>query len=137
MPKYILPTKAHCAFLFVSKGDQARDKNQKMNTSNEEIIRIAKSYADVAGRHEPNGHDFMTASVAAGVAASDVRAAADVAMTVWTNAQMVGGGKAETLADRAAKTGAAGKKARALMASGKYTGRETLSNLSGRWELSK
>ena len=108
-----------------------------MNTSNEEIIRIAKSYADVAGRHEPNGHDFMTAAVAAGVAAEDIRAVADVAMTVWTNAEMVTGGKVETLADRAAKSGKFGKKARALMASGKYTGAETISNFSGRWELSK
>ena len=110
-----------------------------MNTSNEEIIRIAKSYADVAGRHEPNGHDFMTAAVAAGVAADDVRAVADVAMTVWTNAQIAAtpAMKPETLAERAAKTGSAGKKARALMASGNYTGRETLSNFSGRWEVAK
>lgn len=41
------------------------------------------------------------------------------------------------LAARAALSGKRGKKARALMASGKYTGAETLSNQSGRWELSK
>ena len=103
--------------------------------TNEEIIRIAKIYADVAGRHDPNGHDFTTAATAAVVAAEDIRAVADVAMSVWITAQMVGGGKVETLADRAAKSGRIGRRARALMASGKYTGAETISNFSGRWEM--
>jgi hypothetical protein len=58
------------------------------NDSTSEIIRIAKSHADIAGRHEPNGHDFMTAAIAAGVAPDSVRSAADVACTVWTNEQM-------------------------------------------------
>jgi hypothetical protein len=57
-----------------------------MNTSNEEIIRIAKSYADVGGRHEPNGQDWMTAAVAAGVPADQVRSAAEIAMHVYLNA---------------------------------------------------
>lgn len=108
-----------------------------MNTSNEEIIRIAKGYADIVGRQEPNGHDFMTAAVAAGVAANDARSAAEVAMTVWSNSNPIVGNIDPTLAEKAAMPGKAGKKARALMKSGKYTGAEKLSNWSGRWELSK
>lgn len=53
-----------------------------MSTS-AEIIRLATASADVAGRHEPTGPDWMTAAVAAGVPAESVRSAADCAMHEW------------------------------------------------------
>lgn len=120
------------------EGQFSPRKTTKMTStdSTSEIIRIATSYADVAGR-SPTGRDFMTACVAAGVKAEDIRAVADVAMTNWSNANPIAGNINPTLAQKAAMPGKPGKKARALMASGKYTGQETISNQSGRWEIAK
>lgn len=59
-------------------------------STTQKIIDLANSYAACTGRHGPNARDFLTASVAVGIDAVNVRAATEVAMTTWTNEQING-----------------------------------------------
>ena len=103
-----------------------------------DTIRIAEGYASIRGDSAPTGQDYMSAAVAAGERPDMVRATAEIAACERLNREANAPRlptHPETLAERAAAGGKRGKKARRLMASGRYTGAETLSLTSGRWEI--
>lgn len=105
-----------------------------MNNTSDQITALQNEARRVSIYDEPRAADYFLAAANLGIEKG-------VAGTLLVPAAMlnapVGRLPDPTLAEKAAIPGRVGKKARALMASGKYTGPEKLSNQSGRWEVAK